>query len=314
MASELRVLTQNLYLGADLAPLVGTRSVEGLGDALEKILRDLRASDAPGRLAAVARLIKEADPQRVALQEVAVWERGSRVLSDFGDLLADELGNRYRVAADWRPSPPPDAAPRRWVEIGNRILVHAGMRVAASSGEYWGKLSIKHPLAGEIGLPRGWCAIDAVHDGHPFRLVNTHLEATLPELKGAGEVQVAQAAELEAGPARSDRPVILVGDLNSDPKARGGVPTRARENLVAAGFTDAWAALHPDDPGPTWRVDDEIAREDAELGARLDVVMTRGRAKAVKIQRLGLDLSCRTPSGRWPSDHLALLAEVELGS
>jgi len=303
-------MTQNLYLGADLTPLVSARTVEALGDALEGILRDLNDSDAPGRVAAVAELIKAADPDVVGLQEVAVWERGGKVLADFGELLLAGLGNRYRVAGEWRPSPPPESSRRRWVEIGNVVLVRSEMRVEAQSGEYWGKLSIKHPLAGEIGLPRGWVAVDGTLDGNRFRLVNTHLEATLVELPGATEVQLAQAAELEAGPTRSEAPVILVGDLNSDPHAEGVVPTASRDNLVRAGFTDAWAALHAGDPGLTWRVDDQIVPVDAPLGARLDVVMTRGAIHPVAVERLGLDPACRTASGRWPSDHLAVLATL----
>jgi endonuclease/exonuclease/phosphatase family metal-dependent hydrolase len=310
LAAELRVMTQNLYLGADLAPLIRAHTVAELGDVLESTLRALADSDAPGRLAAVAELIKEADPDLVGLQEVAVWERRGKVLADFGDLLQAELGNRYRVAAEWHPSRPPDSPGRRVVEIGNLILVHSGLRVEAHAGEYWGKLSIKHPLAGEIGLPRGWVAVDAKVEGRPFRFVNTHLEATIKGLRGAAEVQVAQAAELEAGPARSKAPVIVVGDLNSDPKAKGVVPTASRQNLVQAGFTDAWAALNPDDEGLTWRLDDDIRDPGAELGARIDVVMTRGAIRPIKIERLGLDPACRTLSGRWPSDHLAVLATL----
>jgi endonuclease/exonuclease/phosphatase family metal-dependent hydrolase len=310
LAPELRVMTQNLYLGADLVPLVRARTVEEMGDAMESTLRALIDSDAPGRLAAVAALIKEADPHLVGLQEVAVWERRGSVLADFGDVLQAELGNRYRVAAEWHPSRPPDASRRRVVEIGNLVLVHSGMRVEAHAGEYWGKLSVNHPVAGEIGLPRGWVAVEAAVEGRHFRFINTHLEATIRGLKGAAEVQVAQAAELEAGPARSKEPVILVGDLNSDPHAKGVVPTASRENLVQAGFNDAWAALHPDEDGLTWRIDDDIRDPEAELGARLDVVMTRGAIHAVKVERLGLDPACRTPSGRWPSDHLAVLATL----
>lgn len=303
-------MTQNLYLGADLVPLVRARTVEELGDAMEATLRALVDSDAPGRLAAVARLIKEADPHLVGLQEVAVWERRGSVLADFGDLLQGELGNRYRVAAEWHPSRAPDSSRRRVVEIGNLILVHSGMRVEAHAGEYWGKVSIKHPLAGEVGLPRGWVAVDAKVEGLPFRFVNTHLEATVRGIRGAVEAQVAQAAELEAGPARLPTPVIVVGDLNSDPDARGVVGTASRQNLVQAGFTDAWAALHPDEEGLTWRIDDDIRDPEAELGARLDVVLTRGAIRPVKVERIGLDPACRTPSGRWPSDHLGLLATL----
>jgi endonuclease/exonuclease/phosphatase family metal-dependent hydrolase len=302
-------MTQNLYLGADLAPLMRAHTVEALGDAIEAIVRALGDSDAPGRIASVAELVKAADPDLVALQEVAIWEYGGKVVADFSELLVAALGDRYRVAGRWHPSRPQERRSRPAVEIGNLVLARPGMELAASSGDYWGKLSLKHPLAGDIGLVRGWIAVDGKVEGRPFRLLNTHLEATLLELPGAAEVQLAQAAELAAGPALVE-PVIVVGDLNSDPHAAGVVPTASRDNLVAAGFTDAWAALHPGEPGLTWRVDDEIADPEARLGARLDLVLTRGGLHPVAVELLGGDPTCRTASGRWPSDHLAVLATI----
>ena len=304
-------MTQNLYLGADLAPLMAARTTAELGDALEKLLRRLGESDAPGRIAASARLIEEAGPDLVGLQEVARWEHGGSVVSDFGELLLAELGDRYFVAGEWHPTRAPGSR-RPAVEIGNLVLARRGMSLEPSSGDYWGKLLLNHPLLGEVGITRGWVAVDGEIEGRRYRLVNTHLEATDPGVEGAAVVQAAQAAELAADAASVIDPVIVVGDLNSDPRARGVEPTASRDNLVRAGFADAWAILRPREPGLTWRLGDEIADPGAELGARLDVVLTRGAVRPVEVEVLGADPGCRTASGRWPSDHIAVVATVEL--
>jgi endonuclease/exonuclease/phosphatase family metal-dependent hydrolase len=80
---------------------------------------------------------------------------------------------------------------------------------------------------------RGWTATDArVRGSEPFRFVNTHLEAFEPNYRAA------QAGELVApsGPATSDLPVVLVGDLNSDDDTVTGDDTLAYELLLAAGM------------------------------------------------------------------------------
>ena len=314
MAPRLLVLTQNLYLGASLYPVFLARDRAELLAAAERAVVDLEESDPRGRCGAVAALIELARPDIVGLQEAAVWREGDRVLADLAALVLQALDGRYQLAGRWsaaRAALPPELGGRS-VELGNAVLVRRGLTVEASSGEYQSRLTIPHPLLGEVHLRRGWVAVDGELEGRPFRVVDTHLEATEPVLPAAVAVQLAQAEELAAGPA-AVAPVIVVGDLNSDDAARGVNRTESRNNLVRAGFTDAWTELRPGEPGLTWRLGDEIAREDAELGARLDLVLTRGAVRAIKIERLGQDPSARTPSGRWPSDHLALAATLELG-
>ena len=314
MAPLLRVLTQNLYLGASLYPVFLARDRPELLAAVERAVVQLEESDPSGRCAAVAALIDGACPDLVGLQEAAVWRVGDRVMVDLAALVLQALDGRYQLAGRWsaaRAALPPDLGGRS-VELGNAVLIRRGLAVTASTGEYQSRLSLPHPLLGELHLRRGWVAVDGELEGRPFRVVDTHLEATEPVLPAAVAVQLAQAAELAAGPA-AVAPVIVVGDLNSDDAALGVNPTESRNNLVRAGFTDAWTALRPGERGLTWRLDDEITREDAALGARLDLVLTRGAVRAIEIERLGQDPSARTPSGRWPSDHLGLAATLDLG-
>jgi endonuclease/exonuclease/phosphatase family metal-dependent hydrolase len=79
-------------------------------------------------------------------------------------------------------------------------------------------------------VTRGWTRVDAkVPGAAKFRFVNTHLEAFDNQASnhastgsdvGNGAIREAQAKELtkSGGPATGPRPVILVGDLNSDTK------------------------------------------------------------------------------------------------
>ena len=74
--------------------------------------------------------------------------------------------------------------------------------------------------------------------GKSVRIVSTHLEEEL-----VGHIQFAQADELLAGPLRTNRPVIGLGDFNAS-----GDST-IYENFLEVGFKDAWSLAHPLDPG-----------------------------------------------------------------
>ncbi len=82
-------------------------------------------------------------------------------------------------------------------------------------------------------IARGWVSTDvAVRGSGWFRFVNTHLEAFHPG------VRAAQAGELvdAGGPATSDLPVVLVGDLNSDDDTVDFPDTLAYSFLLGVGM------------------------------------------------------------------------------
>ncbi|MFL5896930.1 MAG: hypothetical protein ACJ76D_00460 [Solirubrobacterales bacterium] len=58
------VMTRNLYLGADLAPAIGAKSLKEFVDANGKILRDVTANDFPTRAKGLAREILDEKPDR----------------------------------------------------------------------------------------------------------------------------------------------------------------------------------------------------------------------------------------------------------
>ena len=159
-----------------------------------------------------------------------------------------------------------------------------------------------------IGLSvlRGWCSVDVFVRGERFRYICTHLEEeTVPQ------IQLLQALELLNGPARINLPVILAGDFNADTLHRNG--TQTYDALIAAGFTDGWAALHPADlaGGLTWGHDELLADPDTVPVWRIDLVLFRGtRFGATQAEAIDIALD-RTQPPLWASDHASVAAQVQ---
>jgi endonuclease/exonuclease/phosphatase family metal-dependent hydrolase len=133
------------------------------------------------------------------------------------------------------------------------ILVRKGVGIKfknPTSGTFNTLLRVQ--LAGflNIDVTRGWTAIDVKARGRSFHFVNTHLEAFDSQgsnqtnqgtTLGRGDVRAAQASQLvgPGGPANSTRPVILLGDMNSDDDTvQPNGDRNAYAALTAGGFTE----------------------------------------------------------------------------
>lgn len=263
------VMTRNLYLGADLAPVIAARDLNELVAGAGAVLRQVTATNFPVRAKGLAAEIREAKPELVGLQEVALWRVGppslapltgapptaTEVRYDFLELLLAELdacGVQYRpvviqqqfdleapadengVAGDG-PAPIVNAELNGRLTMRDVILVRvdAGVEVSDPQGGTFENLLVLPILTSSVSVARGWTRIDArVNASVPFRFVNTHLEAFEPNIRAL------QAGELVApgGPASSDLPVVLVGDLNSDDDTVEGADRLAYQVLLDAGF------------------------------------------------------------------------------
>jgi hypothetical protein len=329
------VMTRNLYVGADLSPVFAAAAKgdgPGIVQATTATWQNVKATNFPERAGALADEIEDSEPLLVGLQEVSLFRTGppdsitgtptpaEHVELDYLDLLLRELDQRGLHYAPVTITKGADAeipgftAPGvlQDIRLTDRDVILARTDVSSSklqlsnkqTGNYATYASLPIGQTGQsIKLLHGWGSVDVTLRGQTFRFINTHLE---PE-GSLNAIQVAQGNELLSGPANTSLPVILVGDFNS--RADGtGTPTYG--NLIGAGFKDAWSATHPRELGNTWGHDADLLNTTVDFDRRLDLVLYRNNLCALDADVVGDELSDRTPSGLWPSDHGGVVATL----
>jgi len=175
-----------------------------------------------------------------------------------------------------------------------------GLNVSNPQSNNFATNLVIQTVGGPITVLEGWASIDIKNRGRTVRFITTHLDAFAPAIR------LAQANELLAGPANTDLPVVLAGDMNTT------ATTTTYTALTQAGFVDLWAQLHPGESGFTCcEVLPTIVNPAATLFERVDLVLLRGAIGSESIVIVGANPSDRSPSGLWPSDHAGLVATLE---
>jgi hypothetical protein len=251
-AGRINVMTQNLYVGADLFKILNPD--QSLPVNAAEIFRDIQITDFAQRAESIADLIAAHEPHLIGLQEVSLIKtqcpsdilpasgdpnpNATDVWADYLDILLAELAERglqYEVAdsvlnADVElpvanlelldcPAPFFDA---RLIDR-DVTLSRSDVGVTSSYSEnYLYNLPVPVPGGGEIVFIRGYNIVDVDLNGRSYRFVNTHLE--VGGNPAANLFQSLQAQELteilDALPSvYGDEIVVVVGDFNSDPAA-----------------------------------------------------------------------------------------------
>jgi endonuclease/exonuclease/phosphatase family metal-dependent hydrolase len=318
---QVTVMTRNVYLGTDLAPIFSAPSSLALFGAVGAGWAQVQANDFGARAEALADEIAATKPDLVGLQEATLYRTdvpsdgpttpAETVAYDYVQLLVHELRTRglaYKPVSVFNGTDaelPAGLPPALDVRLTDRVVI------LARTDERTGDLELSNPRSGRFStaltvttavgpltLPRGWASVDVKIRGKSFRFVDTHLEAFSPLVRNP------QAAELLAGPAATALPVVLVGDMNSGP----GFDLGAYQALLQGGFSDAWT----EGGGLTCCHADDLHDPDPTLTKRLDLVLTRGGFKTVSAEVVGDDPADRTPTGLWPSDHAGVVATMTL--
>ncbi|MBX6382729.1 MAG: endonuclease/exonuclease/phosphatase family protein [Microbispora sp.] len=316
---DIRVMTQNMYVGSSFAPLIAAQTAAQFVAAVTTVYQNIIASEPAERAAAVAREIARNQPDLVGLQEVDIIRTGTRpaenVQSDqLKALLAelDRLGHHYETVGIM---PGLDIEAPSTLGFDVRLTYRdvviaradAARKITLSNRQvqtYVINSAVNSP-AGTITDIRGWISVDATVCGRTFRFVTTHLDSTPPFT-----VQRAQAQELVASAANTRLPVVMVGDFNANAGDPNDPTFATYQFLLGQGFTDAWRRKRPEDPGFTCCQAPDLRNPVSSLTRRIDLVLFRGEFGVKSIDVIGDRPADRTPSGLWPSDHAGVVATL----
>jgi endonuclease/exonuclease/phosphatase family metal-dependent hydrolase len=337
-----RVLSQNLYVGLDVFPVLGA-APEEIPFVVADAFADFVANRPDDRMAALASELALMQPHLVGLQEVVeLFEQfpSDAVLGqtapnatdeviDFLDVLLAELerrGVRYEVAARQlgadielpRFDGVVDGQPT-FSDVRTRFSdVILRRRGVPTEPLFAINYAVGLPVPSLPGLviprniiPRSAVAVTASVDGEEFRFVSTHLEPLVPGLPDDSQPQLGQVLELIERLATDDSaalPTIVVGDFNS--AAPAGT---SRQLMEAAGYTDVWTQREPlGQTGNTCCQSVVLDNPESQLSERIDYVWTQNLElrSPVLAFTIGDQPIFRTPSRPrlWPSDHAGVAA------
>jgi endonuclease/exonuclease/phosphatase family metal-dependent hydrolase len=295
--SEPTVMTRNLYLGADLTPIVTAGSeAEALAAAQTALIHALIINNfaTRHRADAIATEINTAKPDLVGLQEVTtiVSPLGS---IDYEPVLLGMLPDYQKVSETSESTFGVPGHPELGsLELSNMILKRKRPDLVVTNPRS-AKFATQAPIPGQ-SITRNWQAVDAKLGPKDFVFLNTHLESA------NNAVSTAQARELIAGPLRSTKPVIAVGDYNSGPGTISGAfnlltaPSQGKMQDAASGV--GFTCCFP-----------ELLTTAGSLDQRIDLVLTNpASVKTLAQQRVG----AAQVSGIYPSDHAGVVATLRV--
>ena len=345
-----KVWTQNLYLGADLAPVIEA-AMEGTAfdPAAELALQQMGANLFPLRAQRLATEIALNEPDLIALQEVEnITLNGANDRPPFVDYLKTLLdalalrGQHYELVATVKNLDlEVEVAPYGTVHVVDRDVILAREGVTANplslcfdksvDGCTYSTIIKLTPLPPpaplEIDIKRGYVGVKALVRGKSVLFVNTHLEERelVPGDTQAAGIQSAQAAELvgvldNLPTEYQGIPHILLGDFNSSPRDAqiDSIPTPYQIIISdlgkGNGFTDAWTKnlLALLDPkGYTCCQEADLANKTSLLDQRIDLIFVRNqRFQPWAFVTTRVPLLPLSLPPNWASDHGGVFAKL----
>jgi hypothetical protein len=341
----LDVMTWNVYVGARVQDLLLISDPNLIPFEVARLFGEIQATNFTERADVIAAQIAAARPHVVGLNEVSLirlqspgdFLAGNPVQAtipviDFLDILKQALvahGANYVVAATV-PNFDVEAPMVNFTTGGlddvrltdmDVILVRSDIEYSNPQAANFGAV-LPIAVGGQpLDKPSGWVSVDLTVKGLCYRILEAHLEAADiapgvvdPSLAG---LQAAQASELLGLADASPYPVILMGDLNS---TADGSSTTTYQDILDAGFVDAWTVGKPRGDGFTSGQDPDLRNPVSKLHHRIDFIFYRddwtieGGAfrGSVHIERIGEEQADRTTTGMWPSDHAGVLAAFRM--
>jgi hypothetical protein len=325
---DLRVMTYNANEGTDFLEVQQATDPFSFLVAVGQTITQVRATNPPARMKALAKQIIAASPALVSLQELDQWYSGPVIdanldcgpttlefdmVQELQDALTAQGGHYELVVRAQQYAFPPipgllQTGPQ-CVQVVNNVAILARTDIEPSkfrwsnpqSGQYQAELVFPSPV-GNLPLPRAWVSVDATSHGRTFRFIGTHLESVLPAIREQ------QGAELRGGPANTALPVVLAMDSNAQSFPLPQDPTYIDFSL--AGYADVWTELFPSFPGLTCCQAELDNNPVSQLYQRIDVILTLGSVRAQGVALFGATPASKTAGGLWPSDHTGVAAQL----
>lgn len=350
--ARVKVMSRNLYIGGDIFRVVEAATNPNPDPldvplAVARLYEIIAYTDFAERAEAIADEIRKNRPHLIGLQEVSTILKQSP--GDFlignpqpaGDILYDDLSILltalqkrhldYDVAVTVANADvelpmfvgqTPEGAPI----LDDVRVIDRDVILVRNDVKYWNTLArnytvnVSMPMGDlSLELTRGFTALDAQVKNVVYRFVNTHLEVAGGPDDAFSAVQAAQMQELLTLLAYEQKPVILVGDLNSDPddgplqSETYGMIYPAYLQAVSAGYLDIWS-LQRKRPGLTCCFNETLDDPFAPLYERIDHILihpSQGmKAEKARIQTTGDEIRDMTVNGLWPSDHAGLFGRI----
>ena len=336
---DLRVMTYNANEGTDLIEVQAATTPGEFLAAVVQTITQVRATDPPARMQALAKQLIAASPDLVGLQELDQWGTAPLDLSTFScgaattqfDMLQElqdalqAQGAHYKIEVQQQQyafPPIPGAifpnGPFLCVQLVDQIAILARTDLDPSkfqvtnpqSAQYAAALFFPTPTGAVFPFPRAWASVDANFHGKSFRFITTHLESvdTTPIL--GFSIRELQGAELRSGPANTSLPVVLAMDSNSQAAPLPQDPTYV--DFTLAGYADAWSQIFPAVPGFTCCQAELDNNPVSQLSQRIDLILTLGPVVAQNIALFGDTPASKTATGLWPSDHAGVAAQLAM--
>lgn len=336
-SDTITVMTQNVYVGADVDAILAADPAQ-IPVVVALTFQQLLSTGFFERAATIAEQIARTRPHLIGLQEISLIRLqfpgdaafsgttpAEDVLFDYLNILMQALKARhlnYRVVgkiknADVELPMLVSSDPLVFTDVRltdfDVVLARGDVKISKAVQKNYDVNLIIPDL--EITIPRGYVAVDATIKKRTYRFVNTHLEPIIPEIPETLLVQLAQANELILTLEDEDKPVIVVGDLNT-PASTG----KTYQEFVSEGFVDVWTRnlTKSEGEGFTFQHDLNLRNEADTLDQRIDLIFVRNLVRGqtllgpVRAKVWGDELAERTPSGLWPSDHAGVIARIRI--
>ena len=239
------VMSRNIYLGADVG--VALELIPNLPAAAQFMWEQVQETNFAERKAILAKEITDESPDVIGLQEATIWYCKAKPWSakteiyNFTTELLAALGGTYVIAEKdgeqaFNPGYSIAAVPfLTMVNDPSTFQPLFGQDKAACGFVIGDALAIKKELANKVlrvgnteyvdtysivptfmTIYRGYTWADITIGNQPVRFITTHLESIWDEGKIPNAAK--QAGQLVKDLQNTTMPIVVIGDLNSDPR------------------------------------------------------------------------------------------------